>query len=227
LNINLSGPSTFVVSGIILLYIQWNIYNLFRDGYKITRSKQLRVITYAFLLFILATTSMLIINIWAILNPPDLPGIDEGLFRKISIMTYNSIFSIGLLLLLLSTSEKVAIDKDLSLEIVAIAGIGATILSIIAQLTTNIQIIEKGILATNIIVLLESTFLMSQYILYSEKEVITGRLWTLGILMIMFSRGVDILPEKPVTELFLILTDTVAFLLLFLMKKEAEIQVKR
>ncbi len=226
MSINLGGSTTFLVAGVILLYIQLNVYSLFREGYRITRSKQLMLITHAFTFFILATVSMIAINLWMTVNAGLLSGMEETALRKASLLIYNTIFAVGLFLLLLSTSERIVIGKEMKAEALALAAVSAAILTLVADLATNIELIEQAILITNIAVLLEGTFLLSQYILYSEKGVIMGKLWTLGVLMIMFSRGVDILPEKPFTELFLILTDTVVFLLLYLMKKEAEIQVK-
>ncbi len=222
ININLWMASTYLVTGAILLIVQYSVFQLFRTGYEITRSKQLRLITLSFLLFITATTSMLGINIWVSIINPDIPIQELDYYRRLSVLVYNSLFSLGLFILLLSTSERLVEERleTLQAEMLLIP-ILQTGLGVLSR-----DLLDTGILITNIVILLQGTFLLSQYILYSEKGVITGKLWTLGLVLIIFSRGVDILPEKPFSELLIFLTDTVAFLLLYLMKKEAEIRVK-
>ncbi len=222
ININLWMASTYLVTGAILLIVQYSVFQLFRTGYEITRSKQLRLITLSFLLFITATISMLGINIWVSIINPDIPIQELDYYRRLSVLVYNSLFSLGLFILLLSTSERLVEERleTLQAEMLLIP-ILQTGLGVLSR-----DLLDTGILITNIVILLQGTFLLSQYILYSEKGVITGKLWTLGLVLIIFSRGVDILPEKPFSELLIFLTDAVAFLLLYLMKKEAEIRVK-
>lgn len=222
ININLWMASTYLVTGAILLIVQYSVFQLFRTGYEITRSKQLRLISLAFLLFISATVSMLGINTWISIINPDITIQELDYYRRLSVLIYNSLFSLGLFILLLSTSERLVEER---LEAVSAEMILISILQTGLEVISR-DLLDMGILVTNIVILLQGTFLLSQYILYSEKGVITGKLWTLGLVLIIFSRGVDILPEKPFSELLIFLTDTVAFLLLYLMKKEAEIRVK-
>jgi len=102
--------------------------------------------------------------------------------------------------------------------------------SIYLQISNDIglleQIIEYGRISSDAIIIVEASFLLALYLTYSEREVIMGKLWNIGIILIMFSRAVDLLPAKPYSDMFMVFMDIVAFTLLYLMKKEAEIHAR-
>ena len=217
--INVWLITTSLGVGSILLFVQSNVLLLFIKSYRITKMRQLRIISYSFIFFVIATLSMLTLNLYLSIFYSELNLKEVLALREFSTFIYNVLFAIGLFLLLLSSSEKNMYIYGTTL------GIMATFQYIMDErLVVTLELLNKyGRFGVDIIILIEASFLLTLYLTYSEKEVITGKLWNLGILLIMFSRGIDILPTKPYSEMFMIFMDVVAFTLLFLMKKEAEI----
>jgi len=209
--------------GAVLLYIQSNVTSLFLKSYRVTGMRQLRLITLSFIFFILATSSMLTINILLSLYYSEIPLKVVLIYREFSTFLYNVIFSIGLFFLLLS-STRFSLTTYSIKPLITLPTLG--IITSEETLDRILLINKYGRIAVDIVIIIEASFLLTLYLTYSEKEVITGKLWTLGILLIMFSRGVDILPTKPYSETFIIFMDMVAFILIYLMKKEAEIMYR-
>ena len=218
--INLWIITTSLGAGAILLYVQANVFSLFLKSYKVTKAPQLKNITYAFTLFIASTLSMMAINTYLSIFASEF-GIEELLlYRELSTTIYNIIFALGLFFLLIS-STKSATDAILYTPLLLIPE------AVNLQITLEGNIVELfavyGRIASDAIIIIEASFLLALYLTYSEKEVIMGKLWNIGIILIMFSRAMDLLPMKPYSEMFMIFMDMVAFILLYLMKKEAEI----
>ncbi len=218
--INLWIITTSLGAGTILLYVQANVFSLFLKSYKVTRAPQLKNITYAFTLFIAATLSMMAINTYLSIFASEFAIEELLLYRELSTTIYNIIFALGLFFLLIS-STKSATDAILYTPLLLLPEI------VYLQIAAEDNIVELfavyGRIASDAIIIIEASFLLALYLTYSEKEVIMGKLWNIGIILIMFSRAMDLLPVKPYSEMFMIFMDMVAFILLYLMKKEAEI----
>ncbi len=223
MEVNVWLITTSLGVGAVLLYIQSNVTSLFLKSYRVTGMRQLRLITLSFIFFILATSSMLTINILLSLYYSEIPLKVVLIYREFSTFLYNVIFSIGLFFLLLS-STRFSLTTYSIKPLITLPTLG--IITSEETLDRILLINKYGRIAVDIVIIIEASFLLTLYLTYSEKEVITGKLWTLGILLIMFSRGVDILPTKPYSETFIIFMDMVAFILIYLMKKEAEIMYR-
>ncbi len=223
MEVNVWLITTSLGVGAVLLYIQSNVTSLFLKSYRVTGMRQLRLITLSFIFFILATSSMLTINILLSLYYSEIPLKVVLIYREFSTFLYNVIFSIGLFFLLLS-STRFSLTTYSITPLITLPTLG--IITSEETLDRILLINKYGRIAVDIVIIIEASFLLTLYLTYSEKEVITGKLWTLGILLIMFSRGVDILPTKPYSETFIIFMDMVAFILIYLMKKEAEIMYR-
>ncbi len=218
--INIWIITTSLGAGTILLYVQANVFSLFLKSYKVTRAPQLKNITYAFILFISSTLSMMAINTYLSIFATQFSIEELLLYRELSTTIYNIMFALGLFFLLIS-STKSATDSILYTPLLLIPGTSHL------QIAMDGNILELfsvyGRIASDTVIIVEASILLALYLTYSEKEVIMGKLWNIGIILIMFSRAIDLLPVKPYSEMFMIFMDMVAFILLYLMKKEAEI----
>lgn len=218
--INLWIITTSLGVGAILLYIQANVFSLFLKSYKVTKSPQLKNVTYAFILFMVSTLSMMSINIYLSIFASEFSTKELLFYREFSTTIYNIIFALGLFFLIIS-STKSATETILYTPLFLILETSYSHVTLENNILTLFS--AYGRIATDTIIIVEASFLLALYLTYSEKEVIMGKLWTIGIILIMFSRAIDLLPMKPYSEMFMVFMDMVAFTLLYLMKKEAEI----
>jgi len=221
--INIWIITTSLGAGTILLYVQANVFSLFLNSYRVTKTQQLKNITYAFIFFILSTLSMMAINVYISIFASQFSIEALLLYRELSTTVYNILFALGLFFLLISSTKSVT-------EALLYSSTPLILESIYLQISNDIglleQIIEYGRISSDAIIIVEASFLLALYLTYSEREVIMGKLWNIGIILIMFSRAVDLLPAKPYSDMFMVFMDIVAFTLLYLMKKEAEIHAR-
>ena len=218
--INIWIITTSLGAGAILLYVQANVFSLFLKSYRVTKAQQLKNITYAFILFISSTLSMMAINTYLSIFSSGLSIEELLLYRELSTTIYNIIFALGLFFLLISSTKSFT-DTILYTPLILMPEM------VYLQIPVEKGLLELfsiyGRIASDAVIIIEASFLLALYLTYSEKEVIMGKLWNIGIILIMFSRAIDLLPMKPYSEMFMIFMDMVAFILLYLMKKEAEI----
>lgn len=221
--INIWIITTSLGAGTLLLYVQANVFSLFLNSYRVTKTQQLKNITYAFILFILSTLSMMIINVYISIFASQFSIETLLLYRELSTTVYNILFALGLFFLLISSTKSAteAILYTSSLLIPELIYLQISRGSGLLEL-----FIEYGRISSDAIIIVEASFLLALYLTYSEREVIMGKLWNIGIILIMFSRAVDLLPAKPYSDMFMVFMDIVAFTLLYLMKKEAEIHAR-
>jgi len=198
-----------IVIGIVILYFQYSLFSFFYKAYKILEGSDLKLLSYAFFSFVIATLLLISLNGASFYMYQSYGYRYMEFYREIGVFLYDLFFAIGLLLLIL-LSRRVSTVLDIAL---------LPVIPLITQITLPLTIVE-------LVIIVETGFLIYLYLSKGSKAMFTGRLWLLSLIFILGSRVISILPFQPLSDVFSILMDLLAFLTLYLMKLELELQME-
>ena len=206
--LHLWTPLALAVFGGIMLILQLSLLRGFIKVYKVMSSRELSVMMASFIAFSIGSILLILVNIYAYYTFYSLGYGYMELYRKIGLMLYEILLALGFLILIMPSMLK--------------TGKVATLLAVESLLST----LDGMLHIINIIIILEMIILLLYYFRHGGREMLSGRLWVISLVLIAVSRFVNLLPMQPLSDLFSIFMDLLAFISLYIMKLELDFSLE-
>jgi len=204
--LHLWSPAILIILGGFISYFQYSLLTLFYDVYKETKEDEVKTLVISFSLLISSSILLIIFNVYAYYQLYTVGYGYMELYRRIGIFIYEALLALGFLFLILLYFKEIRFEK--------------AILPTIILVQPLLDELDTPQLIINIIIIFETIILLILYFRRGSKSMLSGRLWMFSIIMIMLSRFVNSLPMKPISDIFSIFMDLIAFISLYLMKLE-------
>lgn len=195
---------------IFIVYILGDMFNIYRELHP----SELKKTIYTFIFFLLAATSLLLLNgVSFIIDLLDIYGAELSLFiHELSFVIYNINLALGLGMLILIEYRR---PESITLSNIAIGGLS----SLVIQLRDIIKILSilNSLEALIIIIILMNKRSISRT-LFSTK------LWYIALILIISGRITNLLLPIYFSYISIIYFDVFAFTSLLLLSLEAKIR---
>ena len=204
-------PPAIALFGFIMFIFQASLLRIFIKVYRLVSSRELGIILTAFIVFSIASISLVLINLYAFYVYYTLGYGYMELYRKLGVLIYEMLLSLGFLILILSST---------------IRRLGYGVVSTLLAVEPILRSLEGMLYIINIVIIAEMIILFNIYISRGGREMLSGKLWVVSLLLIALSRLINVLPMQPLSDLFSIFMDLLAFISLYLMKMELDISLE-